>query len=345
MKPFLLVTLALLLAFAALAATSGDVRSGVWTADIRDGHVHMNVFRGEEDGHHSYNNMGFSLPLGRFEGLSAADGESKFALRAAAGAIAFDGYFSDSKGAGHYSFTPNQSFVREMESLGMSGFTDEQLLMFATTDFEPATLRGLKAMGYDVTRRELDEVAVFHITPAVIREYAASGFPNLTLREAVNFRVGNVNAAYIDAMKQLGYGNVSARELADMAILGVTPEYVRSLRAAGLTNLSTREVRDLRVGRVNAASIKGYADAGYPNLTARELSEFGIQHVTPEYIESLRKVGYDHIPPKQLVEMRIFRVDADYINEMRAMGVQDLRKMIDLRVTGAADILAKHKNR
>jgi hypothetical protein len=347
MKPFVLTALALLLAFAALAATSADVRSGVWTADIRDGRVHMNVFSGnrDRDGRDFNNNMGFSLPLARFEALTAADGDSKFTLRAPAGVIAFDGHFSDAKGAGHYTFTPSDGFVREMESLGMSGFTDHQLLMLATTDFEPATLRGLKSMGYDITRHELDEVAVFHITPAVIREYAAAGYPNLTLREVVNFRVGNVTTAYIDAMRQLGYSTVSARELADMAILGVTPEYIRSLRVAGVANLSPREARDLRIGRITPAAIKGYADAGYPNLTARELSEFGIQRVTPEYIESLRKAGFDHLSARQLVEMRIFNIDSAYIREMRDMGVQDLRRMIELRETGAADILAKHKTR
>jgi hypothetical protein len=287
MKPFLFTLLALILAFAALAATSADVRSGVWTGDIREGRVHMNLFTGYREDRGMNSNMGFSLALSRFEGLSVADGETKFTLRAAAGLLTFDGHFSDSKGAGHFTFTPAPEFIREMQALGYTDLGDEKLLMFATTDFDPATLRGLKAIGYDVTPRELDEVAVFHITPELVREYGGAGYPKLTLRELVN----------------------------------------------------------LRVGRITPAVIKRYAAAGYPNLTARELSEFGIQRVTPEYIEELRRAGYDHIAPRQLVEMRIFRIDAAYIKEMRDIGVKDLGRMIELRTTGAGDILAKHRKR
>lgn len=289
MKPFVLTAIALLLAFAALAATSAtDVRSGVWTADIKDNRVQMMIFTGGRDGRHNMgNNMGFALPLARFDGPLPADGEAKFSMHAAAGLISFDGHFSDAKGAGHFTFTPSEPFVREMESLGYTNFRDDELLMFATTDFNPANVRGLRSIGYDIRQHDLDEIAVFHITPDVVREYERAGYPNLPLRNVVDFRVGRVDAAYINAIRQQGYGN----------------------------------------------------------LSARELSEFGIQHVTPEYIESLRKAGYDHLSPRQLVEMRIFRVDPEYIKAMTAIGVTDLHKMVELRQTGAADILLKKKSR
>jgi hypothetical protein len=250
----------------------------------------MNIYTGErtEGQRRIHNmNMGFSLPLSRYEGLSTTDGETKFVLRAAAGTIAFDGHFSDGKGAGHFAFTPSDAFVREMSSMGYSDLTTEKLLLLATTDVQPSIIRELRSMGYDVRDRDLDEVAVFHITPDVVREYARAGYPNLTMRELVNFRVGRVDAAYIDALRQLGYSNIPARTLADMAILGVTPDYIRSLRSAGV----------------------------------------------------------EGVPPKQLVDMRVFKIDGDYIREMNALGITDIKKMIDLRVTGASDILLKKKSR
>ena len=98
----LLFTLAaLILAFAALAATTHDVRSGVWTAEVTDeSKVYMTIFTGH--GEHRGNNLsGFTLSMSRFEGLTAADGQTKFTLRAPAGALAFDGQFDAGKGAGH----------------------------------------------------------------------------------------------------------------------------------------------------------------------------------------------------------------------------------------------------
>lgn len=316
MKGLLFTLAALLLAFAAYAATSAhDVHSGVWTAEVIDGaKLNMSMFTGRSDNHWGNNMSGFTLPLARFEGLSTGDGPVKFAFHAPAGAIAFDGSFDSLKGAGHFTFAPNEGFVRDMDSLGYKDFRDDELLTFTTTDFSPDSIRGLRSMGYDITRRELDEIAVFHITPEVIHEYARAGYPNLAMREVVNFRVGHVTPEYIAAMHDLGYDTIPARQLGDMAVIGVKPEYVRELRGAGLTNLTPRELTDLRIGRITAKRIDEYRSLGFDHLTARQLSEMGIMNVT-----------------------------ADYIRQMQAIGVTDLHKLIELKTTGAADILLKKR--
>ncbi|HEX7192012.1 MAG TPA: hypothetical protein VF381_10630 [Thermoanaerobaculia bacterium] len=318
MKGLLFVLVALLLAFGAYAATSThDARSGVWTAEVLDGaKLNMSVFTGRSDTHWGNNISGFTLPLTRFEGLSTADGPTKFSLRAPAGTIAFDGHFDALKGAGHFTFAPSDAFVREMGSLGYSEFRDDELLTFTTTDFSADTLRGLRSMGYEISRRDLDEIAVFHITPEAIHEYARAGYPNLTMREVVNFRVGRVTPEYIAQMRELGYDSIPARELGEMAVIGVKPEYVRELRGAGLTNLTPRELTDLRIGRITAKRIDEYRSLGYDHLTARQLSEMGIMNVT-----------------------------ADYIRQMQGIGVTDLRKLIELKTNGASDILLKKKTR
>jgi hypothetical protein len=317
MKGLVFVLVALLLAFAAYAATAThDVRSGVWTAEVLDeGKLNMSVFTARSDMHWGNNISGFTLPLARFEGLSTADGPSKFVLHAPAGTIAFEGHFDALKGAGHFNFTPNDSFVRDMESLGYHDFRDDELLTFTTTDFSADALRGLKSMGYDISRKELDEIAVFHITPAVIRDYAQAGYPNLPMRDVVTFRVGRVTPEYIAAMRALGYETLPARQLGDMAVIGVKPEYVRELRGAGLTDMTARELTDLRIGRI----------------TAKKIDEY-------------RSLGYDHLTPRQLSEMGIMNVTADYIRQMQAIGVTDLHKLIELKTMGASDILLKKKN-
>src|SRR6266704_120130 len=160
MKGLLFAFAALLLAFAALAATTHDSRSGVWTAEVvDDAKLNMSIFTGRSDSRWGNNISGLTLPLARFEGLTTGNGPSKFTLRAPAGTMALEGHFDDGKGAGHFTFTPSDSFVREVGSLGYSDFKDEELLTFTTSDLSPETIRGLRAMGYDISRRELDEVA------------------------------------------------------------------------------------------------------------------------------------------------------------------------------------------
>jgi hypothetical protein len=317
MKGLLFVLIALLLAFAAYAATSGhDARSGVWTAEIYDdGKVNLTIFTGRSENHWGNNMSGVTLAQSRLEGLSTADGPSKFTLHAPAGTISFDGHFDALKGAGHFTFAPSEAFVRDMASLGYSDFRGDELLTFTTTDFAPDSIRGLRSMGYDISRRELDEIAVFHITPDAFHDYARAGYPSLTMREVVNFRVGHVTPEYVAQMRELGYNAISARDLGEMAVIGVKPEYVRELRGAGLTNLTARELTDLKIGRITAKRIEEYRSLGYEHLTARQLSELGIMNVT-----------------------------ADYIRQMQAVGVTDLRKLIELKSTGAADILLKKRN-
>ena len=201
MKSLLFILLAVAVCFSAYATP--DPRTGVWTAELQDdGTLQMTIFQGDNSdrarrGMGMNNLMGFDEPLASFAGLSRGDvtsaaANTQFELRRAAGTIAFDGRFANGTGAGHYRFTPSAPFVRDMEALGYSGFSDGQLLMFAAHDFSPQTIRDLRSLGYQPTQREVEEIAIFRITGNVVREYARLGYAKLALRELVNFRVGRI---------------------------------------------------------------------------------------------------------------------------------------------------------
>ena len=166
MKSLLFILLAVAVCFSAYATP--DPRSGVWTAELQDdGTLQMTIFQGDNSdrarrGMGMNNLMGFDEPLASFAGLSrgevtSAAANTQFELRRAAGTIAFDGRFATGTGAGHYRFTPSAPFVRDMEALGYSGFSDTQLLMFAAHDFSPQTIRDLRSLGYQPTQREVEE--------------------------------------------------------------------------------------------------------------------------------------------------------------------------------------------
>ena len=287
MKTLLFIILAIAVCFSAYANT--EPRSGVWTAELQDDRVQMTLFRGSQTSEHrgmGWNNiMGFDEPLAHFAGLSKNDLQSsaanvQFELRRPAGVIAFEGRVANGTGAGHFHFTPSESFVHDMDALGYTGFSDDQLLVFAAHDFSPQTIRDLRDMGYQPNQREVEEIAIFRITPDFLREMAKAGYANLTLREAVNFRVGRVDAAYIAQMRQLGYSDLSARKLADMAIIGVRPKFIVELRALG-----------------------------YDKLTAQQLTDMKVFGVTPDYIRKLAEKGYKNVPVDKLLKLREMGAD------------------------------------
>ena len=259
MKSLLIIVIAVITCFAAYAGT--DVRAGVWTAELQDDHLEMTVFHGQNVRGGMSSTIGFDEPLSSFAALSKSDLTSPaanvhFELRRPAGTIAFEGRVANGSGAGHYRFMPSESFVREMDELGYPDFKDEQLLMFAVHNFSPQTIRDLRAMGYEPTKREVEEIAIFRITPEYLREMENAGYPKLSLREAVNFRVGRVDAAYIKQMRELGYTNLSARQLADAAILGITPAYIRRLAEKGYKGVPLAKLVQLHVTRADEILFK-----------------------------------------------------------------------------------------
>lgn len=336
------VSVAAVILLAAVPASAREMRNGTWTAEMRKDGLHFELWPGK-DGVTSRSSMptiGLTEPLSRFENFAPSE-NARFSLRGDAGTLLFEGRFVEGAGSGHFTFTPDAGYVEQMAQLGFRNLRDSQLIVFASEGLPIQTLRDLRSMGHLVKPSELDDIAVFHVTPAAIREFAALGLQNLTIRNVVSLRVGDVDTAYVRDLRALGFTDVNAHDIGQSAILGVTPEYIRQLRAAGVSGVSLRELRDLRVGKITAQKIEEFRVAGYPKLSARDLAAFGIHDVTAEYIESLRNAGYANIPARQLVEMRIHHVTPEYIRKMNGAGVRDLRKVIDSRANGDDDVKAR----
>ncbi len=335
MKTLILILCAVAICFGAYAAT--NTHAGVWTAELKDDHLQVTIFQSRQDATNWARNYDDRM------GVTAEASNVKFLLTREAGAVTFDGRFSDGSGAGHFDFRANEGFVRTLGTLGFSDPKPEHLLIFTVENLTIETVRGLQSLGYQLTDRELVDVATFGITPKVVKEYGRLGYTNLPIRDLVELRIGHVDAGYLQGMRDLGFSSLSAREAANAGILGVTPAYVREMRAAGLQTTSIREVTDLRAGRITTARIEEYGRAGYPGLT--QLSELGTQRGTPAYIEEMRKAGYDHLTVKQLINARIFGVTPEYIRKMNAAGYSGvpLDKLVQLKTSGAGDLLTKRR--
>jgi hypothetical protein len=350
MKTLILILCAVAICFGAYAAAS--THAGVWTAEVKGDHLQVTVFQSKlDDRAGDYDNrMGFDVPLTELTGvtrgeMTAEASNVKFVLTREAGVLTFDGRFSEGSGAGHFDFRASEGFVHTLRTLGYGEPKPENLLIFTVENLTIETVRGLRSLGYQLTDRELVEVAIFGITPQVVKEYGRFGYANLAIHDLVELRIGHVDANYLQGMHDLGFTTLSAREAANAGILGVTPAYVREMRAAGVEATSLHELTDLRVGRITPARIEEYRRAGYPGLTPRQLSELGIQGVTPDYIEEMRQAGYDHLTVKQLINAKIFGVTADYIKRMSSAGYSGvpLDKIVQLKMSGAGDLLTRRR--
>src|SRR5262249_58181194 len=111
--------------------------------------VEFSMFHGKErrtewSGFNSV--MGFDVPLSEVTGLAASEiaasaANVQFALVRPAGMMRFEGRFADGNGAGSFKFSQNEAFIREMDSLGLKDFTDDDLLVLAAHNFAPPTVR------------------------------------------------------------------------------------------------------------------------------------------------------------------------------------------------------------
>jgi len=303
-------TLFFALVFLSTPLFAADARTGMWSAQLDGDALHVNLVRPAPHDGNWQNNIGTKIRLASLTGLAAADVNAsaanvQFALHAPAGTIAFDGRFSNGLGAGNFRFTPNDGFVREMESLGYAGgFSDEKMLLYAIEAFQPQTIRDLRALGYTVDKQQLDEIAIFKVDANFVKEITALGFANPTLRELVDLRVGRVDASFVKETRAI-FGDMPVKKVAELAILRVTPAYVRELKGAGLTSLTPQQAVNLKIGRITAAKIAEYKRLGY-NLTPSQLSDFGIHRITPEFIAEQRAAGEKNLTPERLIELKIF---------------------------------------
>lgn len=294
-------------------ATQGAI-TGEWVADFNHKNadeVQFTIIRRTARGGNHTSGRGYALS--EFQGLTreqalGARADVRFRLVREAGTFEFEGSFREGKGAGHWTLTPNQSFVSMMGSRGYDNLTEDDLFSAAVFDINSKSMEDLKAAGFDrLSFKELVEASIFKVTGDFIREMKSAGYENLSLKELVEARIFKVDAQYAKDVQAMGFGRQPLKGLVEMRIFKITPEFIRDIRALGFDNLSLRELLD-----------------------------FSIHKVTAEFLNALKAEGFTVISPQQAVELKIHRVDADFVRRVKAKGFTDvtLRQLVDLRIHG-----------
>lgn len=285
--------LAVVFTFALAAAAHAESIRGMWTASTwstKDpDRIQLNMTR-------EHSNWGQDFKIASFEGLSRAqiasssDAPVKFAMRRDAGIIAFDGSFRDGEGAGHFTFTPNESYLNTLRSMNVRLDDDsdrtegEELFRLAMFDVSVDFIRSMRNLGYDVS-----------------------------LRDIVRFRIHGVSPEMVTELRGLGLDHVSAEDLVRMRIHGATPSFIRAMADSGYRNLSVDNLIRFRIHGVSPEFVRELATLGYRNISGEELVRMRIHGVSPDYIREVENAGYKNVPVEKLIQMRIHGIDAAYL--------------------------------
>jgi hypothetical protein len=286
--------------------------TGEWLADFtrkNQDEVQFTTTRRSERG--GQNNTSDGILLSELQGLTreqafGARTDVNFRIVREAGTFVCEGFFRAGKGAGHWTLTPNQSFVSAMRSRGYDNLTEDNLYSAARFDITTKSVDDLKSAGYDrLSFKELVEANIFDVTPEFIREMKSAGFENLTLKQLVEARIFKVDSQFVKEAEAMGFGRQPLKTLVEMRIFNINPEFINRMRSIGFENLSYRELMDLSV-----------------------------HSVTPEFVNAIKAEGFSVISPRQAVELKIHGVDGEFIRRVKAKGYADvtLKQLVNLRI-------------
>jgi hypothetical protein len=263
--------------------------TGTWTANTRedkDGKIHISFERRSEKG--GRNQMGQSYDYSDLQGLSASqtqNGRVSFRLVREAGTIDCEGSFTDGKGSGTFTFTPNRTFVDSMRSRGFDfekqsarGTNDVEERLFAATTLNVTTRLADDLLSANFGKLDVDDLfkaAIFKVDSQFMSEMKASGFPNLTMEDLVKARIFKIDADWVRDVNAMGFANSDFEQLVKFRIFKVTPEFLQALKNEGFSNLDPEEVVKFRIFNIDTDFIRK-AKSEDPNVSVEDLVQMKI---------------------------------------------------------------------
>jgi hypothetical protein len=162
-----LIVTALFVGYNTAATTAAqEAITGEWIINAKPGtdSVHLTIQRNE--GRHMNMNSTDNIRPESIRGLSQAmmagsGSPVQFQIVRDAGTFDCEGWFKAGRGSGHFTFTPSQSFVSEMQSLGYNNLSNEKVFSMAVLDVSRAFVRDLSALGYE--RLPVDQLIAMRI--------------------------------------------------------------------------------------------------------------------------------------------------------------------------------------
>jgi hypothetical protein len=268
-------------------STDKSEKDRSWDAD-RAGKINVQFERWR--GGNSHNSMGQNYSLAEL-GLTeqqVQNGKVSFRLEREAGTVTAEGSFTDGRGSGTFTFTPNVAFVSAMRARGFDLEQSDHSINFSSDDKDRTTVedRLLTAALLNVTTELADDLnsanfgkldvgnlysaAIFHVDSKFMTEMKNTGFPNLKFEDLVKARIFKIDTDYVRQVKEMGLGITNFEGLVKYRIFKVTPEFLNELKTAGLTNISDEDVVKCRIFKIDGDFVRK-ARATDPNATVEDM--------------------------------------------------------------------------
>ncbi|HEY2847415.1 MAG TPA: hypothetical protein VGI80_06305 [Pyrinomonadaceae bacterium] len=263
-------------------------KDGVTTQRDTKGRINVQ-FETRRSGN-SHNSIGqdYSLAELALTESQIQNGKVSFRLSREAGTVDAEGSFTDGRGSGIFTFTPNMGFVSAMRSRGFDFEQPQRSIKFNSEDNDRTTVeeRLLSAALLNVTTALADDLnsanfgkldaddlfkaAIFHVDSKFMSEMKNTGFPNLKFDDLVKARIFKIDADYVRQVHDMGLGINDFEGLVKYRIFKVTPDFLAELKNAGLTNINDEEVIKCRIFKIDGDFVRKARSAD-PNATVEDM--------------------------------------------------------------------------
>lgn len=255
----------------------GEAIKGQWVAEYdrtKPGEIYFMFQRRTGSDNFSMNSD--NMPLSELQGLTADAISSiktnvNFNIVREAGTFQCEGFFSNGKGTGLWTFVPNEKFISTMQARGYN-LTDENVYRSATHNLTISYIDELKTAGYD--KLTFDEIIRSHnhdINAEYIKEVKAMGFERQPLETIIRMRNHDIDAAFVNEMKSAGFENLSIDELIRLQNHDITAAFINDLKAEGYENVSADIAIRLKNHDIDRNFIQRAKAQGYANVSLEEL--------------------------------------------------------------------------
>ena len=265
-------------------ALTGECKAEVKT-ELKEGKtdkIQLSFSRRSEKG--GFNNMGSGYEYSELRGLTReqalAGGPIRFSLVREAGTIECDATFTNGKGIGTFTFTPNQSFVDAMKSRGFDfeksdsknngKYSDEDNVvnrLFAATTLNVTTALAddlLSSNFGKLDTGDLFKAAIFKVNGKFAREMKDSGFQNLTFEDLVKAKIFKIDADFVKDVAAKGFSNEPFESLVKMRIFKITPEFINEIRSEGFEKIEIEQLVKFKIFNINSEFIRQARSEGVP---------------------------------------------------------------------------------
>ena len=299
---------------------------GVWEAELKNNSVCLHIKKGGI-GKNYYWSSSECFLASDFKPAIKNNTEGEFSLTRGPGTLKLNGEFSNNKGTGRYTFTPNTNFITTAKNQGYK-ISEDKLIHFFLSGVEGSFFKFLKSNGYNnVDKDELLALAIHDVNEEYIMdingEFKKANYEKPSVEELIALKIHDVDMDYIKSFGKALYEDLTVDQIIAAAIHDVDPKFISEFKALGYKDLTFDNLIAAAIHDVDIEYVKELKGAGFKDISFDNLIAASIHDVDPEYITAFKAAGMD-VTFDNMIAASIHDIDVDYIKAFQNAGFKNL---------------------